>query len=89
LSPSRGGSRQSRPLATWTVAFGLATVAATIVGATELSETSQGGGGAVGALGPIVAMAYAAFTWIVAFPIAWLVVRMIRGPGKAGSRPPE
>jgi len=60
-----------------------------IVGASELSETSQGGAGAVGALGPIVAMAYAAVTWMVAFPIAWLVVRLIRGAGKTGSRSSE
>lgn len=67
-----------KPPATWVVAFGLATLAAVIVGLSVLSQMTPNSGSAVDVLGPVICMAYAAFTWIVAFPSAWLLIHLIR-----------
>jgi ABC-type Co2+ transport system permease subunit len=44
-------------------------------------------GGPLAMLRPIVSLAFAAFTWIVAFPIVWLAVRRLQRPKKEDARP--
>jgi len=68
-------------------AFVVATIAAVIVGAAEFGALSENSTGPLSALQSIISLAFAALTWIVAFPVVWLVVQRFRRPKKEDVRP--
>ncbi|HEY2898979.1 MAG TPA: hypothetical protein VGL59_00275 [Polyangia bacterium] len=84
-SPDQGppASPESKLPKPGLAAFVVATLAAVIVGLAKYDEMSVNNtGGPLAMLRPIVSVASAALTWIVAFPIVWLVVRRLRRPKK-------
>lgn len=91
-SPDDGNpaSPNGKPPGPGLAAFIPATLAAVIVGLAEFGALSDNdSGGPLSMLRPIISLAFAAFTWIIVFPVVWLVVRRLRRQKKEAVRPLE